>query len=123
LPRPLRRSKPWHLKEKAAVIDISVPSNVDPSVFEERPDVTAFHGALAKLPTDQVLATDWMPLPRGQIYACLAETIALGLSGHSGHFSIGTLRKQQVPDALRLAAEPGSRSGRAFRSRRAGDHQ
>jgi acetylornithine/succinyldiaminopimelate/putrescine aminotransferase/predicted amino acid dehydrogenase len=99
--------KPWHLKDQAAVIDISVPSNVDPSVFEERPDVTAFHGALAKLPCDQVLATDWMPLPKGQIYACLAETIALGLSGHSGHFSIGTLRKQQVLDALRLAAETG----------------
>jgi predicted amino acid dehydrogenase len=99
--------KPEHLKENAVVIDISVPSNVDPSVFQLRPDVTAFHGALGRLPEGQVLSTEWMPLPKGQIYACLAETITLGLSGRFAHYSMGTLRKQQVVDALQLADDVG----------------
>jgi predicted amino acid dehydrogenase len=89
-----------------------VPSNVDASVFQRRPDVKAYHGALAQLPNGQTLTTDWMPLPTGQIYACLAETITLGLSGRSGHYSMGALRKQQVLEILDLAENVGIRRGK-----------
>lgn len=95
------------LKNDAVLVDISVPSNVDPSVFAERPDVRAFHGALATLPDGQVLTTDWMPLPPGQVYACLAETITLGLSSQLTHYSVGGLKKSQVIDILKLADAAG----------------
>lgn len=54
------------------ILDISVPSNIDSAVFTERPDVAAYHGSLARLPSGQALATGRMPLPTGQIYTCLA---------------------------------------------------
>ncbi|MEO7966985.1 MAG: hypothetical protein ABIT38_24060, partial [Gemmatimonadaceae bacterium] len=103
---------PEILKRDAVIIDISVPSNVDPAVFLQRPDVAAYHGALAQLPNSQSLATDWLPRPRGQVYACLAETITLGFSGHVGHFSLGQLRKSQVVEVLQLAGRVGLEMGR-----------
>lgn len=102
---------PEVLKERVVLVDISVPSNVHPSVFVERSDVKAFHGALATLPGGQVLTTDWMPLPRGQVYACLAETITLGLTSHFGHYSVGGLKKPQVLDVLARADIAGVRVG------------
>ncbi len=99
------------LKEGAVILDISVPSNIDPAVFKERPDVAAYHGSLARLPEGQALATGWMPLPKGQIYACLAETITLGLSGRQGHYSLGALRKGQVVEILELAGRVGVEMG------------
>jgi len=102
---------PEVLAADAVVVDISVPSNVDPRVLQERPDVAAFHGALAMLPNDQAIETDWMPLPEGQVYACLAETITLGLTGHEGHYSLGALRKEQVTDIMSRAAIAGVRMG------------
>lgn len=98
---------PEHLKKDAVVVDISVPSNVHPSVLETRKDVTCIQGGLAKLPLEQDLETDWMPLPRGQIYACLAETIVLGLSGHTSHYSLGPISKPQVLDILNRAESVG----------------
>jgi acetylornithine/succinyldiaminopimelate/putrescine aminotransferase/predicted amino acid dehydrogenase len=95
------------LEYGAVLVDISVPSNVHPDVFEERPDVVAYHGALATLPGDQVLNAGWMPLPTGQIYACLAETITLGLTSHFDHYSVGVVRKAQVIDVMARAARAG----------------
>lgn len=99
------------LKWGAVILDISVPSNIDPAVFTERPDVAAYHGSLARLPERQALATGWMPLPTGQIYACLAETITLGLSGREGHYSLGALKKGQVVEILELAERVGVEMG------------
>ena len=99
------------LKPNAVIVDISVPSNVDRTVFEQRPDVAAYHGALARLPNCQVLTTDWVPLPKGQVYACLAETITLGLTARATHFSMGALRKAQVLEILDLAENVGVQMG------------
>ena len=95
------------LRPNAVIIDISVPSNVDRTVFEQRPDVAAYHGALARLPKCQAISSKWVPLPKGQVYACLAETITLGLSGRTTHFSMGSLRKAQVLEILDLAESVG----------------
>ena len=77
------------------------------------------HGALAQLPNGQTLTTDWMPVPAGQVCACLAGTISLGFSGGLTHFSMGALRKPQVLEILVLAEDAGVRMGRlvALRTR------
>ena len=49
-------------------------------------------------------------LPRGQAYACFAETFLLGLAGHVGHFSTG------VPTLDHVVAHP--RPGRPVRAAR-----
>lgn len=96
-----------HLKEGAVVIDLSVPSNLDPRLLAERADVNAFHGGLAELWDGQIVDSGWLGLPRGQLYACLAETIALGLHGHRGHGSFGPLTREGVTKVLEIASEAG----------------
>lgn len=103
---------PECFKERAVVIDISIPSNIDPRVYRERPDVRAFRGGFAELWGDQALETGWLALPRGQVYACLAETIALGLHGHRGNYSYGPLTKDKVTRMLEIAEETGVTLGK-----------
>jgi len=45
------------------------------------------------------------------VYACLAETITLGLTGRTTHFSMGALRKAQVLEVLDLAENVGVQMG------------
>ena len=98
---------PEHFKQNAIMIDVSVPSVVSSQIHETRKDIGAYQGGLAKLPLKQTLKTDWMPLPEGQIYACLAETLVLGLSGHEGSYSLGNINKEKVYDILNRAEQVG----------------
>jgi predicted amino acid dehydrogenase len=91
----------------AVVLDISVPSNLDPSIHSTRPDVRVYLGGLATLPPGQRLATHTMPIPVGESYACLAETITLGLHRKLEPFSFGPLKKQQVLEIAESAREVG----------------
>jgi len=109
---------PEHLKQDAVVIDISIPSNIAPRVYRERPDVRAFRGGFAQLWDDQVLDTTWLGLPRGQVYACLAETIALGLHGHRTNYSYGPLTKDRVTRMLEIADETGITLGKLMPAHR-----
>jgi len=99
--------RPEHFKKDAIVLDISVPSNVDPIVYKERPDVTCFQGGFARLPLGQVLQTDWLDLHPGDVYACLGETICTGLVNYPKNLSFGHLSKASVHEALKIAAESG----------------
>ncbi len=98
---------PEVLAQGATVVDLSVPSNVDPRVFVERPDVRCIQGGLAKLPEATRIHTAILPLPPGQLYACLAETITLGLNGRMEPFSLGPLSKNKVQEIIQLAERVG----------------
>jgi len=104
---------PEHLKQNAVVLDISVPSNVSPAVFAERPDVACFAGGLAKLPLGQKLSSPegLLPVPDGQVFACMAETITLGLLNYPGCFSFGPLTKAKVVQILDMANRVGIELG------------
>ncbi len=80
--------KSEHLKPGAIILDDTQPRNTDPKLSEERPDVLIVDGGLVSIPGVSVNAH--IGLPNGHSYACLAETMLLGLGGHTGHFSIGT---------------------------------
>ncbi|MFA6238169.1 MAG: aminotransferase class III-fold pyridoxal phosphate-dependent enzyme [Bacteriovorax sp.] len=95
-----------HIKEGAIVLDISIPSNVQ-SAVKKRKDVTYLQGGLAKLPFDQVVDHPWVPLKTGDCFACMAETIALGLHQIDKSYSMGRMNKPQVLDSLKLARETG----------------
>lgn len=98
---------PAHLKRGAIVLDISVPSNVHPLVFVERPDVEVFQGGYARLPSGQSLGDDLFPVPDGETYACMAETLTLALHGYGSDYSLGALSKAQVFRILEMAREVG----------------
>jgi predicted amino acid dehydrogenase len=95
-----------HIKEGAIVLDISIPSNVQ-SAVKKRADVSYFQAGLAKLPFDQVVDHAWVPLKTGDCFACMAETIVMGLIGKKTPYSLGRLNKPQVLESLKLAKDVG----------------
>lgn len=108
----LKLLRPEHLKKDAFVIDISVPTNVDPIVQIERPDVQCIQGGLVQLPMGQKFGFAGMKELDGEIYACLAETITAGLLGLNRSLSLGSLSKSGVLEVLRMADEVGMELGK-----------
>lgn len=108
---------PEHLKKDALVLDISVPSNIHPRVFAERPDVECVLGGYAQLPLGQRLDTPLFPTPDGQIFACTAETVTLGLLDHPESFSLGPLSKEKILRITRMAKDVGIDLGSVKRVR------
>jgi len=94
-----------HLKPGAVVLDDTQPRNTRPELLVERPDVRIVDGGLVSVPG--VHRRGFIGLPHGVAYACLAETLLLGLSGHQGHYSLGSPRPEQAEHLLTLAAQAG----------------
>ena len=94
--------KSEHLKPGAIILDDTQPRNTDPNLAVERPDVLIIDGGLVSIPGVSVNAH--IGLPQGHSYACLAETMLLGLSGHQGHFSIGNPTPENITTIASQAA-------------------
>lgn len=80
---------PQNLKFGAAVCDLSRPPNVSRAVKEARPDVLVIDGGIISLPNEPDLGFHFGFEP-GLVYACMAETVLLGLEQHYEDTSIGT---------------------------------
>lgn len=80
---------PQNLKFGAAVCDISRPPNVSRAVKEARPDVLVIDGGVVEVPGRPDLGWSFGFEP-GLAYACMAETMMLGLMHHYEDTSIGT---------------------------------
>ncbi|HET6968129.1 MAG TPA: semialdehyde dehydrogenase [Ornithinibacter sp.] len=80
---------PEHPAAGAVVLDATQPRNTSPRLVEQRPDVTVVDGGVVDIPTLRIVGGD-IGLPDGRAYACFAETAMLALTGHRGHFAIGT---------------------------------
>jgi acetylornithine/succinyldiaminopimelate/putrescine aminotransferase/predicted amino acid dehydrogenase len=87
--------------EGAIVCDLSVPAAVHPDVKEARPDVLVIGGGICRLPFGEAHGILGMPLPPGQVYGCMAETLLLGLEGVRDATFTGFLPAENV---YRLAA-------------------
>lgn len=100
-----------YFKNRAVVVDIAVPANITTEQLEElkifKPEVTYILGGIAKMPLEQHLNARFFPLPLGESFACLAETISLGFYPHEKHLNIGQLDKQMVLEVEKLAKNTG----------------
>jgi predicted amino acid dehydrogenase len=103
--------KPEFLKKSAIVLDLSVPTNIDPRVFMERADVECFQGGLAQLPFGQMIDTPWIPTPKGETFACIAETLTTALLEINEDFSLGPITKERVLLSLEMAKQVGIELG------------
>ena len=93
-----------HLKQGAVVLDDTQPRNTRSSLLDERPDVRILDGGLVDTGGVQRVGAG-LGIPASFSYACLSETILLGLSGHEGHFSIGRPTVEQAAYTGQLAKE------------------
>ena len=85
----------------AVVCDLSVPAAVRPEVKQTRPDVLVIGGGIARLPFGEAHGIIGLPLPPGQVYGRMAETMLLGLEGVRDATFTGFLPAEHV---FRLAA-------------------
>ncbi len=90
---------PKNLKFGAAVCDLSRPPNVSRAVKEARPDVLVIDGGVVAVPGMADLGWDF-GFEQGLAYACMAETMILGLEHMYEDHSIGT--DLNLPTILRL---------------------
>ena len=91
-----------HLKRGAVVLDDTQPRNTRPSLLDERPDVQVLDGGLVDTKGVRREGAG-LDIPASCSYACLSETILLGLSGHRGHFSLGRPTVEQAAHTGQLA--------------------
>ncbi|WP_061246431.1 aminotransferase class III-fold pyridoxal phosphate-dependent enzyme [Leptospira interrogans] len=103
-PRPI--IFPEHLGNGPIVIcDIALPPDVHPSVETARDDVLVILGGVVKYPLNPDFEVQGMPLSKGHGFACMSETMLLGLNGITESFSIGKITKQQVKEIASIAKQ------------------
>ena len=102
---------PPHIKKEGTVLicDISVPSNVDASVYSDCDNVIVIPGGIVKLPIDDRFVIRGIPLKKGHIFACLGETLLMGLQNGDKKFkgSVGAISESNINDILELAEKHG----------------
>ena len=109
---------PDHVFEGPTVLcDISLPPDVDPSVSAERPDVRVIRGGVVRLPHNPTFGLAGAPLEPGLVYACLAETVLMGLEGATEHGSYGPVTAAGVEAALAMAKKHGFELGQYQQAR------
>jgi predicted amino acid dehydrogenase len=109
-PQPL--IYPKHLGQGPTVIcDISLPPNVAEELEWERPDVLVVTGGVVRLPFDTDFAIGGIPLARGHVFACMAETMLMGLEDTWEGGSVGLVTVQGVRNAMAAADKHGFAMG------------
>ncbi|MCX7081481.1 MAG: pyridoxalphosphate dependent aminotransferase, partial [Pseudomonas sp.] len=97
-----------HFAENSVICDIAVPLNVDQALSSQRADVLYMHGGIVQTPLGDGLAPNVRAyLKQGQLYACMAESVLMGLSGMKQHYSYGDISREQVQQIRALAATHG----------------
>ena len=77
------------LKFGALVADVSRPPNVPSSIRDLRPDVLVIDGGIVEVPGKPDFGFEF-GFPAGLAYACMAETMMLGLARRYEHMSLGS---------------------------------
>lgn len=114
-PEPLIRAE--HLSDKPVVVcDVAVPADVSADVSFERPLATVIRGGLVKLPHNPDFVIAGLDLEPGYAYACMAETLLMGLEGVNEPVSFGPIKPDGVQWALGAAKKHGFALGKFERA-------
>lgn len=93
------------------ICDISTPPDTHPDVAS-LDNVTAIGGGLVALPCNRDFSIGGVALEPGVVYACMAETMLLGLAGIDEHYSYGPIEIDKVHRIAGLASLHGFRLAR-----------
>lgn len=104
--------RPEFLAPDCIVIDDAQPENITYAIARQRPDVVVIK-CLARVPRLQC-PFDFGLLPNAPhnskqeiVFTCLAETVTLAASGHTGHFTIGSPTREQIASIAGAASRLG----------------
>jgi predicted amino acid dehydrogenase len=108
---------PEHLSDGPVVVcDVAVPADVSPDVAFERPLATVMRGGLVKLPHNEDFVIAGLDLEPGYAFACMAETLLMGLEGVTESVSFGPIKPEGVNWGLQAARKHGFNLGKLERS-------
>jgi acetylornithine/succinyldiaminopimelate/putrescine aminotransferase/predicted amino acid dehydrogenase len=97
-----------HFSAGSVICDIAVPPNVRANLAGDRPDLVYMHGGIVQTPLGDGLAPHVRAyLKADQLYACMAESVLMGLSETKSHFSYGDISREQVQQIRAMAAAHG----------------
>jgi len=89
------------------ICDVSVPSDVDPSLVAARPDIAFVRGGVARAPENNQFTLDVIELPENHLLACMTETALLGFAGKQGFSAIGDIHASGVRHCHELGRKYG----------------
>jgi acetylornithine/succinyldiaminopimelate/putrescine aminotransferase/predicted amino acid dehydrogenase len=97
-----------HLSHGPAVIcDLALPGDVALEVGKLCPQVMVLEGGVLQLPGTRDIRISGLSLESGQVYACIAETMLLGLEGKMEHGTFGNVTESGVLEMLALTGKHG----------------
>lgn len=95
--------KPEHFKPNSIVYDISVPSNSTQELIHNSEGIKVIMGGIIELPNGEDFHVSAFPLNKGEAFACVSETILLGLEKNFTNFSFGILDPFQIELITKVA--------------------
>ncbi|WP_289053541.1 aminotransferase class III-fold pyridoxal phosphate-dependent enzyme [Carboxylicivirga marina] len=94
--------EPAHFKKDALICDLSVPSNCTRALLKHQ-DIEVVRGGIVALPGEETIPIKGFDLQKGEAYACISETLLLGLEKYDRHFSFGSISLEQVEEIGKIA--------------------
>jgi predicted amino acid dehydrogenase len=94
------------VKPGCVITDIARPLDIPPEEVAKRPDVLVIESGEIQVPGDVQMKN--IGLPKGVVYACLAETIVLALEGRFENFTVGrAIEWEKVREIYKLGLKHG----------------
>ena len=94
------------VKPGCVITDVARPLDLPPSEVAKRPDVLVIESGEIRLPGDVKMKN--IGLPKGVVYACLAETIVLALEGRFESYTVGrVIEWEKVHEIYQLGLKHG----------------
>lgn len=98
---------PEHFAPNTIVYDISVPMNCRPELLDNDQGIRVLLGGVVALPGGESLPLRGFPLEEGLAYACMSDTLLLGLEPEQPSCSYGAIRSHHIDTMGRLGAKHG----------------
>ncbi len=94
------------VKPGCVITDVARPLDLPPEDVAKRPDVLVIESGEIELPGD--VKMKGVGLPKGVVFACLAETVVLALEGRYETFTVGrNIEWEKVKEIYRLGLKHG----------------
>lgn len=93
-PTPFLFSK--YFASNSIVYDISVPLNSTEELIHNDKNIKVIMGGIVKLPNNESIPIKGYLLKNGEAYACISETVLLGLEETETNYSYGSLTPWQI---------------------------
>lgn len=89
------------------ICDVSVPGDIDDTVLDHYPDLKIIKGGVIYSHLNPDFYIPGIPLDRGNLFACMTETILMGMEDINQHYSYGDIHLNQVTEIAEIAAKHG----------------